>query len=405
MNTRWLVATYPAQARQIQRFAWVQDGVSGLESSTINELIYLAVADADALEAVLALPWVQDSISKAEHDIINRFDVQPSPLSWVQMPFLESIETADSFFFLGMDFLNSLGVLSYDSDHPIFEGGITDEEAILIAGTATFNYNPDEQRRILEPGTAVVETVTSGTELTPNLKVSIIRTDGQDPWPGTVHSVRDLLAFVESKMEIPLPTDHLILLLNGRSWPGYEEGGSIYDHAIRITPPDEQQPDGPQWDTWLVNLAHVFAYYYWDERYPDWWLSEGMATVFETMFRRDILGQGVEETQAVWGGCSPFVNLMTLATTEFKGLDPNDPESLAQGNCWTYLGHGLFVELLDTMGDEMFAERLAEFYRTNESRDRETVSAVDVVRQVFPNHGKIVDKHWAGQVNAPENRP
>ena len=71
-NTRWLTRNYPALAQQIETFSWVQDGLSDLERSTIDELLYMGAGEIVSLEAVLRLPWVQDAISKVEYEIIAR---------------------------------------------------------------------------------------------------------------------------------------------------------------------------------------------------------------------------------------------------------------------------------------------------------------------------------------------
>ena len=403
-RAKWLVQNHPGLARQFQDLAWVQDGLSEPELRAVDELASLGIGELEALKSVLALPWVQDAISDAESDVISRLHILPDPINWVRMPFLESIESSDALALHGVGPLTSTGVISADAELPIFQGGITNEEAILIAAAGTIYRNPPEAQRLLEPGVATVETAELGTALTPNLKISIVRTDGQEPWQGTIGALRDLLGFVESKMWIPLPHDHVIVLFSGRGRQGTATVGANLGFAFRIFPPDEQQRDTPRWESWQTILVHEIAHYYWLEGYPDWWLSEGMANTIDTMFRREVLGRSVEQTQPAWGGC-PFDNLHTLTTTEYIGWDPNDRESVNQGNCWYYLGELLFGDLLDSMGQEAFGHRLAEFYRINSARDRQITPGIEVVRQAFPDQAEIVEKHWSGDVNAPENRP
>ena len=70
-NTRWLARNYPALARQIHMLPWVQDGLSDLERSAVDELLYIAVEDVANLDAALGLPWVQDDIRQVEYELLD----------------------------------------------------------------------------------------------------------------------------------------------------------------------------------------------------------------------------------------------------------------------------------------------------------------------------------------------
>ena len=176
-NTRWLVRNYPTLARQIQMLAWVQDGLSDLERSAVDELLWIAVEDVANLEAALRVSWVQDDIQEAEYQALDKLGYldTPSPanlyaalnLSWVQddiseteydiidslgaldfdapdvvfqllsMPFLISPDTTDALAIQGMENLADGGRLSALTDHSIFQDGITDDETTLIAAVGT----------------------------------------------------------------------------------------------------------------------------------------------------------------------------------------------------------------------------------------------------------------------------
>ena len=59
--------------------SWVQDGLSDLERSTVDELLYMAVEDVSNLDAVLSLPWVQDGISEAEYEALDKLGYLDTP--------------------------------------------------------------------------------------------------------------------------------------------------------------------------------------------------------------------------------------------------------------------------------------------------------------------------------------
>ena len=85
----------------------------------------------------------------------------------------------------------------------------------LITATATLQ-DAEEINRLLDPGYTSIETVSGGTRMTPNLRISIIRT-GTQSRPGTTDAVRDAVEFVERSMQLPLPIDHVIVVLNEKA--------------------------------------------------------------------------------------------------------------------------------------------------------------------------------------------
>ena len=231
--------------------SWVQDGLSDLERSAVDELLYMAVEDVANLEAVLSLPWVQDGISEAEYEALDKLGYLDTPnpanlyaalnIPWVQddiseieydiidslgaldfdatevvfqlfsMPFLLSPDATDALAIQGMEELADDGRVATLTDHAIFQDGITDDETTLIAAVGTLG-DMEEIRRVLGPGVVAIETISLGTELTPHLRISIVRTDSQSR-PGTVESVRDAVEFVEKAVGLPLPVDHVIVML------------------------------------------------------------------------------------------------------------------------------------------------------------------------------------------------
>ena len=466
-NTRWLVSNYPALATQIQNFAWVQDGISDSERPTLDELLYLGTVEIDALEAVLALPWVQDTISTAEHDIINWLDVFPGgpqqvlALPWIQdavseteydiidwlttwqddfpggsqkvlampwlqdtvsetdhqavywlvalgidqpelthqllaMPFLSVSDSADVLALRAMELLDGWGGLSTLTQHPVFKDGITDAETLLVTAAGTFYHNPAGMQRLLDRGVGAVQTNSLGTSLTPDLRISVVQPDGQS-WPGIAEAMRGMLEFTESKMGIPLPVHHVTVVLDSEAIPGLADAAN-FEFALVFSPLDEQQRTTVAWEVWQSNFVHEASHFYWGHDYEPW-LKEGLANTMQTRFEREAMGWSVEESQPEPWGCEAH-DLQMLAGWDFVEAT-TDPERFA---CYYYLGELLMLELLASVGNTAFDEKLRELYADAQERPGET-SGIDEIRRVFPGQAEIVEKHWSGGMNAPENRP
>ena len=81
-------------------------------------------------------------------------------------------------------------------------------------------------------------------------------------------------------------------------------------------------------------------------------------------------------------------------------------ESKDEFICNYFLGQMLFQELLENLGTEEFRQRLRELYRLSlAAKDTGQTPSIAEVRQAFHDQADIVEKHWSGKLNAPENRP
>ena len=66
----------------------------------------------------------------------------------------------------------------------------------------------------------------------------------------------------------------------------------------------------------------------------------------------------------------------------------------------------MFEQLFDSVGRDEFQERLRTLYPlTVEEQEQDRLPSVGVLRQVFLGQLEIVNRHWSGMMNAPENRP
>ena len=397
-HTRWLSRNYPGIARQIEAFPWVQDGLSVLEEKAIDELMYLGVGRIDNLQAALRLPWIQDAISDTEYDVLywlrvlGQDDVEAAA-AVIRMPFLESTDDTDALAIEAMGFLATHGVLSALIDSVLFQTGIADTDTTLVAAVGTLYGDAGAVRRVLTPGVASIESVAAGTELTPDLRISIVRTGSQSR-PGTVETVREAVAFVERMMQMPLPTEHVIVVLDDSAiTSGY--AGTNYGFGFSYAPEYETRQDTHEWRHLQAGFVHEVAHYYW--RRNAGWIDEGVANTVEYVYGiENELSRGQLKTSRKT--CDAH-DLAMLAM-----WDPS-PNRSAYG-CNYYLGGLLFKEMLETLGSMEFSGKLQELYRVA-LQAQETVDTPGIaeIRQVFAGLQTIVDKHWSGALNAPENRP
>ena len=431
-NTQWLKRAYRDLYRQIQRFAWVQDGLSSLETNTIDELLYIGVDEIANLRETLNLPWLQDAISEREYEAIDRLRAlgyyDPASLeaalklSWLQdtvseteydivhwlasvgyeapqvivamisMPFLESPDANDALAIRSMARLADKGVVSKVVGHPIFQDGITDAQTTLVAAAGALYRDVEEIGRLLDPGYAAIETVSSGTKLTPGLKVSIVRTETQSR-PGTIEAVKDAVAFIERVMGLPLPVDHVIVLLNDKAVTS-DYAGTNYGFAVGYLPKYERRQGTYEWHRLQAGLVHEVAHYFWSGNVG--WIDEGVADTVEYMYG---LENGLSR-----GKLKP--HRKNCEAYDLAMLSEWDPDSSSSRYlCNYYLGQGLFQELLESLGDEGFGKRLHELYELSLTKQKsDWIPGIAAVRQAFEDQSDIVDKHWAGALNAPENR-
>ncbi len=341
---------------------------------------------------------MKDSISETEYDILYwlralGYENPAVVAKVVGMPFLKSPDATDALAIRGMHRLAREGVLSSVVGHAAFQDGITDAETTMVAAVGTLHRDPGEISRMLDPGYASIETMSSATERTPNLKISIVRTGSQSqPW--TADAVRDGVEFVEQTMQLPLPTDHVIVLLNDKAVIS-SYAGTNYGFAVAYLPEYEQRQGTYEWRRLQAGLVHEIAHYYWRGNLD--WIDEGLAETVKYMHGVESgLSQG--QLQPLRKDCEAH-DLDMLSVWDASRSSP-------QFQCNYYLGQMLFQELLESMDLTEFGAKLRDLYllsfREQEARRTPGIAAV---RQVFDGQSAIIAKHWSGALNAPGNRP
>ena len=386
---------------------WFRDGITEIEAAAVRSLAWLGDEDdasgVDIPEAVGALRWFRDGINETEGDLLLwlaylDYWSEEAAAAVVDMPFLSSIERDDVLALRSLHQLASSrgGRLDAVLTHPNVRDGITDDETTLVAATGAIR-GASEVRRILGRGNARTEVVFEQTRHTPNLKISIIRT-GTQSRQSTTDDIRDSVEFVEGIMDRPLPVSHIIVVVDDYAvTEGY--GGTNYGFAFSVLSDDEQHQTPYDTFSFRSKILHETAHFFW--RGHASWIDEGVANTFEYLYGLD---EGVSpglRKQASRDSCEAH-DLEML--TEWDA----SPEQPRRYGCNYFLGQLLFQDLLEELGRGAFSQRLQELYHlsleTKDDPEGETPGIAEV-REAFPDRAAVVEKHWSGNLNAPENRP
>ena len=318
---------------------------------------------------------------------------EPAASQILDMPFLDTHEPEDASALEALHSSDYNGKLNDILAQPVFQNGINEADIPLVnsaAYIARTGGGIDKLERILAPGYADVETQSRSTHLSPNMKVSIIRT-GTERQPWIMDATFDAVELIERVYGLPLPVAHVVMIISHES-----TCGCTWGYAFDVPLEWDRGKDtlvGNRLHGHIVHeLAHSFHVRW------EYWMHDGIARVFEYLF-------GVENKldpksyKNLRGRCEDH----DLQMFDEKEVVPFSPEwSLG---CAYYLGGELFLELLDYLGVEEFGARLKEIYLTyRHNPPTNRYVGIYEVRQVFHDQPKIVEKYWSGKFNAPENR-
>ena len=344
------------------------------------------------------MPWVRDGVGKWESESIEWLakiarDDETAASRILDMPLLETHEPEDTALLYSLSVTQRRGKLDVLQDLPLFMGGIEDGEIPLAMAGAFIasTGDPGTLDRIMAPGYADIETVSRATELSPHMKFSIVRT-GSKAQPWVMDSLFDSLVLLERRMGAPLPVSHVVAVISEESKCGCTTGFAF------DVPPDwhKETKDTPEGQRFQGHIVHELSHYYW--RDIDQWVNEGVARSFEYMY-------GVEYgldpvAYRNWRGrCEAHDLQMHMDWMTGRIQDEYD--------CRHYLGGELFRELLNLVGTTKFSARLNEIHRIYVEEKEQRAGrdfGIAEVRRIFNDQSEIVEKHWSGGLNAPENR-
>ena len=385
-NADWLRHHHGGTYKKIKNLRWVKDSLTQEEAETTQDLLYLAANDHETLERVLALQWIEDSITQPESKAIQHlmylsYRDKDTSRKLAGMPFLESVTEADALLIDGLHGRWHRGTLAGFMKHPIVVDGITEAETVRAVAATTID-DEGHLARILNPGSATVETIQTSSPRTTNLKISIVRA-GNRRATDTSLVIEDAAKCVENAMGMPLPTNHVIVLLDDT---GVLEGfaGANYGQAIAYLREGE---DGDKWQraAFRKGMVHEVAHYFW--RNNEAWVNEGIANTVEHNYGREAgLSPRMMTTQQK--GCT---------TTTLQALSALAPETHSpQFQCNYYLGEKIFLDLQNAQGVNQFRNGLRKLYQMSITlRKEDRKAGIAQVRAAFRGNEAVIEKHWS----------
>ena len=354
-NADWLRSRYGRTYKAIKSLQWVKDGLTEEEANTAQHLFHMGANDHETLKRVLALQWTEDDITPSESRTIQQLmylshrDKEASR-KLTEMPFLESVSEADALLVDGLHGRWHRGTLSGFMNHPAVADGITDHE-IVFAVAATMINDSSQLGKVLNPGNATVETIQTASPRTPNLSISIVRV-GTRRVTDSSKTMEEAVIYVEEAMDLPLPTNHVIVLLDDTGVLA-DFAGVNYGQAIGYLRKGE---DGTEWDraAFRKGMVHEVAHYFW--RGSQDWIDEGIANTIGYNFARD-KGLPPQMMAVAQKGCT----IKTLEKLSRAKPDLGSP----QFRCNYYLGERLFLNMQFAQGQEEFGNGLRRLYQAS----------------------------------------
>lgn len=407
----------PEFANQLKALPWIADGIDYAERDAAQMLIDAANHYPDTFRALLQKPWVTDDVlTAAETNVIYgirwtaRRD-EASALAILDMLFLETLEFDDSLAVLALYRLARYaddGRFKTLMEHPTLEGGITDDLTTLVAAAGTIR-EADEIERMLDPGYANIEVYTGQTELTPELKISIVRTHSE-PLPETMPELVRIAELLESTMQVPLPKPHLIFVISDWSTSVSSRGisqGKRYDFAYGLR---EDREDTQRFASEYANdrpmlpsvMIHEIGHDYFGNELKSW-LNHTPVKNFEYVYRLDgrdpaDVPETVLNTIHLRRGCE---------ARNIQHLEEMNPPNSDRTNslCHHYLGYWMGRELLEAVGQEEYFARMRRFYYRKEELVAKGIDpGIAEIRELFPDQLEIVERYWSGDVGNPEEQ-
>ena len=385
------------------------DGVDELEREALRRLRWIT-DEGDSLgetitDGILRLPWMRETVTGdvvAALDWFERIDRSDEDLvlSLLDMPFLKSLEGRD------LLILEAVRRMARDEkkmvalkESRIFIEGIRDMDFPLVAAAGTLR-DADEIGRMLTPGYGRVETWQGQTELTPNLTVSVVRTEG-DPLPGTMAEIVRILGMLEGFMAISLPNPNPVFVFNDASSRVPGSQGTRYGFAYGLRSDREQIKDYGGRELLPSVVIHEVAHDYFGSPLKSWY-NHLPVIAFEYIYRLD----GRDPTELPAG----VLDVIERRECEARNIKHHEEmeerwEEREQFRCGHYLGFWLGRELLEAVGQKEFLFRIRNMHRISQAELAKGGNpGIDQIRELFPDQLGTVDRYWSGEVGTPEVR-
>ena len=351
----YLELVNPEAWELVNGLPWVEDGLEISEQPGARALIYSALETRWVFPEIINKHWVEDGLTESETSLIRGLsrmgsksyarNAESEAVSFLDMPFLASVNEADAAAVETMDRLlwegeGDAGYLTEVLSHPTLEGGITDEDAVLLAILRPIaTYHAHLMNEKLDSGSnwgvhRKVELPHSGTVHLAVFEEAEKRGDTLDLLETTVRTL-------EAFMMEPYPASFIGLVATETGSGGGPSG------IITVHPSDTGN---------LARIATLAAFTYWPF-YPTW--IRGGAV----RFLSDITVSTASSTGAPprFLQCDLAQNLGELERLQNESTG-NDSSRVAGSRCHYDLSLGLYSDLYSKLGDKAFREGFRRLY-------------------------------------------
>lgn len=354
LRGQYLKFTDPDAAAVLLGLPWLGDGIAVAERGPATLIQRLALEAEPVFRVLAGKGWLDDGVNQDEEGVLEwlvglagrtqQQDVEIA-VRISQMPFLSVIDGADAAAMgslVGMHWSGGGSALESILGHPALEGGVTDEQAPLVAvlhdvgrgGGADFDTNA--ALAILEAGAFSVGERSVPIPGLGEVRLAVISREGTAR--GTLDLLEEAVVDQVTFMRTPFPRSFVGLAVVDRVGAGGGPGGII------------TIPAGHENSLHLI--THEVAHTYWPF-YPPW-LAEGPA---EFMANRLA---GIQ----LLGACTIADTLGELDRLARENIDrgmPDDDVYRGSGCAYT-LGSSLFVALYQAVGDKAFRQGFSRLY-------------------------------------------
>ena len=388
----------PRIAAMTSSMPWLENGVDERESLAVSFLPDLADESHEFIETMISKSWFKDGINEDEAWAIEALGLishhTGTGARFANMPFLDSIEPADSSALISLAYLAFEDRDTFETimSHPEISDGITDDETTYLTLAPGASVMDSELvDALLNQSGFLTEIREIDLPISGRLQLTIIRTR-----PGAAGSMARLersVRFMESYMGQPFPINIVLVLYTDTlhlGFGGYNSGASMVLDTSFDVEADRTSNAGRV-------LVHELAHYYWHHS-SHLWIDEGAAEVVAYIYGEDTKALYIAELLAkVYVGQSFCGNIEDL-----RSLDQLTDTQLEE--CGMAAGFLFFLDLYHALGPDDFRGGLSELYllgkdakRPNDPRAR----GINEVRAALSSNPKARDEiipKWYGAI-------
>ena len=355
INSLHLEFANPQAWEMMNGLPWIEDSLDPSEQPGARALIYSALETKWVFPELISKHWVKDGLTDSETDAVWELSTMGSKsyarnaeteaVSLLDMPFLESVNKADA---AAVETLNHLlwegegdaGYLLEVLSHTTLEGGITDENAVLLALLRPIaTYHTESMPEKLDSGSKWV--VHRTVDLPHSGTVHLAVFEEAEGRENTLDLLETTVRTQEEFMMEPYPASFSGIVATETGSGGGPSG------IITLHPADTGN---------LTRIATLVAYTYWPF-YPTWVRGGAVRLLSEiTVLTASNTGAPPRFLQ-----CDLAQNLGELERLQNESAG-RDHSKVDGSRCHYDLSLGLYSDLYSNLGDEAFREGFRRLY-------------------------------------------